>query len=235
MGRIARVVLPGVWHHVTQRGNQGQNVFFSEDDRKLYLGLLERHSGKHGLAITGYCLMTNHVHLLVVPARETSLARALGRAHNDYARMVHLRRGDTGHLWQGRYFSCPLDERHRWEALRYVELNPVRAGLVTTPQQWPWSSAAAHLSGANRWGALSLADWFERWSGETWSIALAEGIADAALIERIREATRTGRPAGSEHFVDEAERRCGRRLRPSKRGPQPTANDGIGQLALEIS
>ena len=234
MGRIARVVIPAVWHHVTQRGNHRQNVFFDHADRELYLRLLARHSAEHGLAIVGYCLMSNHIHVLAVPSRESSLARALGRAHNDYARYVHLRRGETGHLWQGRYFSCPLDDDHQWEALRYVELNPVRAGMVRTAREWPWSSAAAHLGGVDRGGALSLDEWRDRWSPETWSTALAEGLTDAALIERIREATRTGRPAASESFTREAEKRTGRRLRPRKRGPRPKADDASGQLELEI-
>jgi putative transposase len=234
MSRIARVILPGVWHHITQRGNRRQTVFFDDSDRELYLQLLERHCSKHGVKITGYCLMTNHVHLLAIPARETSLARAFGGAHTDYARWLNLHRGETGHFWQSRYFSCPLDEDHRWEALRYVELNPVRAGIAATAEEWRWSSAAAHLGGADWYGRLDLTDWHARWSAESWHEALEEDLTSAAILERIREATRTGRPAGSDAFIMEAEKQSGRRLHTVKRGPKPKLTDSSNQLELEI-
>ena len=218
MARLARVVLPGVWHHVTQRGNRRQTIFFNDGDRRLYLELLRRHCFKHAVVLTGYCLMSNHVHLLLVPPKETSLAVALGAAHTDYARWINLRLGETGHFWQSRYFSCPLDGAHQWEALRYVELNPVRAGLVKSAIEWPWSSAVAHLVESDTRGLVDLVDWKRRWSADTWRRTLEHGVADAALFERIREATRTGRPAGSEAFLSKAERLCGRLLRQRKRG-----------------
>jgi putative transposase len=224
-----------MWHHVTQRGNQRQTVFFEDADRRLYLELLGRHCSKHGLAITGYCLMTNHVHVVAVPSREDSLARAFGKTHNDYARWLNVRRGVDGHFWQNRYFSCPLDEDHQWEALRYVELNPVRAGLVDAAAEWRWSSAAAHLGGADSSGLLDFGVWSGRWSSETWGTALSAGIADAALIERIREATRTGRPAGSAAFLEKAEMLAGRCLRPQKRGKKPRASAQAEQLNLVIA
>jgi putative transposase len=235
MARIARVVIPGEWHHVTQRGNHRQTVFFNDADRRLYLQLLRRHCTKHAVTITGYCLMSNHVHLLAVPAVECSLARALGRAHNDYARWLNLRRGQTGHFWQNRFFSCPLNEDHRWEALRYVELNPVRAGLSTDAQDWPWSSAAAHLGGSDNAALLSLEDWRRRWSPQVWHDVLAEGLADAAMLERLREATRTGRSAGSDAFMTAAEQYAGRRLRSQKPGPKARAADSREQLQLAIA
>jgi putative transposase len=223
-----------VWHHVTQRGNRRQAVFFDDADRELYLQLLRRHCVQHEVAIAGYCLMTNHVHVLAVPSREAGLARALGKAHTDYARWLNLRRGDTGHFWQNRYFSCPLDEDHQWEALRYVELNPVRAGMVVAAVEWPWSSAAAHVRGRDTSGLLDMRQWQGRWSAETWGEALDQGVTDAALLERIREATRTGRPAGSESFIRDAERSSGRRLRPCQRGPKPRSAPLAGQLNFEV-
>ena len=141
MARFARVVAPGCWHHVTQRGNRRQTVFFSDDDRAVYLRLLGLECGRHGVRIAGYCLLSNHVHVVAIPSAEDSMAKAFGRAHVGYARWLNVRRGETGHVWQNRYFSCPLDERHRWEALRYVELNPVRAGLVKEASEYRWSSA----------------------------------------------------------------------------------------------
>jgi len=109
-----------------------------------YLQLLREHCGRHAVRIAGYCLMSNHVHLLAIPHSVRGLANALGRAHTDYARWHNVRLGDPGHVWQNRFYSCPPDERHRWEALRYLELNPVRAGLAGRATDWPWSSGSAH-------------------------------------------------------------------------------------------
>jgi len=220
MARIARVVVPACWHHVTQRGNRRQTVFFDDTDRTLYLQLLARYAGQCSVRIAGYCLMGNHVHLIVIPSRGNALARSLGRAHVDYARWLNLRRGETGHVWQNRFFSCPMDARHQWEALRYVEQNPVRAGLVSAAEAWRWSSAQAHTGGIDRLGILDMAEWERCWTGASWRQALASGMEDAALQERIREATRTGRPAAEDEFIKKLEAEQSRCLRPQKRGPK---------------
>src|SRR5512134_561424 len=107
--------------------------------------------------------MGNHVHLLLVPLGESAMARTLGRTHGDYSRWLNMKMGETGHVWQNRYYSCPLDEEHRWEALRYVELNPVRAGIVDGPEDWPWSSAVARAGGEDRTGILEMGEWKARW------------------------------------------------------------------------
>jgi putative transposase len=179
--------------------------------------------------------MSNHVHVLAVPERENSLAQAFGRAHNDYARWLNVSREVTGHLWQNRYYSCPLDEDHRWAALRYVEMNPVRAGLVSAPEEWPWSSARAHL-GLCGTGALDWQDWRTRWVADDWRETLVDRAADSAAVDRIREATRTGRPVGSDEFLEHVEAQCGRTLRPAKRGPKapPPASDDVSQLNFEV-
>ena len=130
MARLARVVAVGEPHHLTQRGNNRQQTFFDDHDRQTYCRLLGEQAQRAGIQVLGYCLMTNHVHLVAVPERADSFARGLGRAHYLYARALHERRGGSGHLWQNRFFSCPLDRDHLWTALRYVDLNPVRAGLV---------------------------------------------------------------------------------------------------------
>ena len=220
MGRIARVVIPGLAHHVTQRGNRQQNVFLSDDHRRVYLKTLGKHCEKYGLRILGYCLMTNHVHLVAVPLREDSLAKGLGRTHNDYARWFNVTQGQSGHLWQNRFFSCPLEDRHLWEALRYVELNPVRAHLVARPEEWRWSSAGAHLGRPDESGLLSMESWREQYDERRWREVLEMGVGAAELEQRIREATRTGRPFGSETFVERLEEQTGRRLRPQRRGPK---------------
>lgn len=234
MSRIARIVIPGLWHHITQRGNRREAIFFRDRDRRQYLDLLRRYCARNDVRITGYCLMSNHVHVLAVPARESGLARAFGQTHNDYARWLNVTRGDSGHLWQCRYFSCPMDEHHQWEALRYVELNPVRAGLVATAEDWPWSSAAAHLGERQASALLDMADWREQWCPGLWREALADGQMDDALLERIRQATRTGRLAAAETFVEKMESSLGRRLRPRKRGPKTKAAGLPGQSELQI-
>ncbi len=231
MARIARVVVPGCWHHITQRGNRRQTVFFDDEDRAVYLKLLAKYTQRDAVRIAGYCLMGNHVHLIAIPPAENSLARSLGRAHVDYARWLNVRRGETGHLWQNRFFSCPMDDKHQWEALRYVESNPVRAGLVSESAKWRWSSAAAHTGGADRWGFLDIAEWNRHWTARAWSEVLARGIEDAVLLERIREATRTGRPAAGEEFVRMLEAQRQRRLRPQKRGRKAKAASDEQQLS----
>jgi len=226
MARIARVVVPGLPHHVTQRGNHQQDVFFTDSDRELYLRLLREHCEKHFLRVWGYCLMTNHVHLLVVPERPDSMATALGRAHNEYSRWLHVRQRRTGHLWQNRFYSCVVDEGHQWETLRYVELNPVRAGMARRAWDWRWSSARAHCDPDPAGLLLDLSGWRQAYTAALWREALARGVSDANLAERLRQATRTGRPFGAEGFVELLEARLDRRLRPLPPGPKPAKNDG---------
>jgi putative transposase len=164
MPRRSRFVLPEVAHHVTQRGNNRQSVFFSDDDRSLYLDLLTRHAARHHTHVLGYCLMTNHVHLVVIPERADSLARTLGRTHSEYALALNHSNQRSGHLWQNRFYSCPLDAAHLEEVLRYVDLNPVRAGLAAAARDWPWSSARRHCAEAAVDTVLDC-DWIARVGG----------------------------------------------------------------------
>src|SRR5208337_4586107 len=147
MARLARVMAPGMPHHVTQRGNRRQQTFFGEEDYQHYLELMSQFCRAEQVAIWAYCLMPNHVHLIVVPQSAESLRRAIGEAHRRYTRRIYFREGWRGHLWQGRFASFVMDEDHLLTAARYVELNPVRAGLVQAPSRYRWSSAAAHLRG----------------------------------------------------------------------------------------
>ena len=161
MPRVARIVVPGVPHHVTQRGNNRQTVFFSDDDRRFYLALLKENSERFRLPVWAYCLMPNHVHIVATPADEDSLAKGIGRTNFRYARHINRLRRRCGHLWQNRFYSCALEEVHLWWAVRYVERNPVRAGLVRLPWRYGWSSASAHLGGADASGLLNLPVWRE--------------------------------------------------------------------------
>lgn len=218
MPRIARVAPPGCAFHVTHRGNRRTPVFFQAGDERRYLEILRENATKWRLAIWSYCLMPNHVHLLVCGENSDSLARGIGNAHRRYARMVNRRAGWTGHLWANRFFSTPLDERHLWAAVRYVETNPVRAGLVKDAESFPWSSACAHVGGRED-PVLSDGRPFpgdvEDWSG--W----LKGHEDPAVIQSLRRNTAAGRPSGSPQFVESLETRLGRRLAARSRGGQP--------------
>ncbi|MBI2685202.1 MAG: transposase [Acidobacteria bacterium] len=145
MPRIARIVVPGIPHHITQRGNNRRQVFFTDRDYSLYFRLLREYAQRFELSIWGYCLMPNHIHLIAVPHLPDSLSRTLGRTHADFARIANIQNDTTGHFWQARYYSCPMDDSHTWSALAYVERNPIRAGLTTTAASYIWSSAKAHL------------------------------------------------------------------------------------------
>jgi putative transposase len=162
MARLARVVAPGLPHHVTQRGNRRQQTFFSDDDYATDTALLAEHCAAARAAVWAWCLMPNHVHLILVPPEADSLRASLGEAHRRYTRHVNSRAGWRGFLWQGRFASCPMDEAHLLTAARYVERNPVRAKLARRPRDWRWSSARAHLAGR-------ATGWCGRHRCSTWS------------------------------------------------------------------
>jgi putative transposase len=183
--RFARVVASDVAHHITQRGNARRFILETDTERGVYLDLLQQGIQRHGVELIGYCLMSNHVHLVAVPQRKDALARSLKQTHGRFASYWNAVNRSSGHVWQGRYYSCPLDDTHLWEALRYTELNPVRAFLVTSAKDWPWSSAAAHCGTGPIGPWLSFDAWERRWSIETIaSVNLASPSALSILWER---------------------------------------------------
>ena len=200
MARTARIVLPGVAHHVTQRGNKKQPVFFDDRDRRAYLCLLKEKTSEHGLRVLAYCLMTNHVHLVVVPAKEDSLAKAVGEAHLKYTAHIKRTYEHNGHLWQNRFYSCPMDEQHTLNALFYVELNPVRAGMVKHAWHYGWSSARAHSNEDCADGLLNLSRWRKQFSPDEWRASLASAVDDEAMAVKIRTHTQRGRPLGDKCY-----------------------------------
>jgi putative transposase len=222
MPRCARTVAVGCAHHVTQRGNNRQDVFLVDDDRRVYLELLREQADKYGLEVHGYCLMSNHVHLVVTPHDAASLAQAVGRTHFRYSQYLNRFHQRSGHLWQGRFYSCALDERHFWLALKYVELNPVRARLCRKPWLYAWSSAAAHIDEQAHSALLSLDRWFVHMAGAQWRRELTEALGEAELAT-LRGRTRTGRPLGSDGFLSKMEVLLGRRVRPLPVGRPPKA------------
>ena len=217
MARLARVVVPGVAHHVTQRGNRRQQTFFQEEDYGAYLALLGEWCGRCGVEVWAYCLMPNHVHLIVVPESEDGLRRGLGEAHRRYTRRINFREGWRGHLWQGRFASFAMDERYLLRAARYIELNPVRAKLCRVPWRWRWSSAAAHVAGRDD-GLVHVMPLLER--VKDWPEYLTEPL-EAEKEQLWRRHERTGRPLGEPAFLDRIEATLGRLVRPAKRGRKP--------------
>lgn len=214
MARIARVVAAGYPHHITQRGNRRQQTFFCDEDYKAYISLMSEWCRKFNVEIWAYCLMPNHVHIVAVPESEEGLRSAIGEAHRRFTRHVNFREGWRGHLWQGRFNSFPMDESYLLAAVRYVELNPMRAGLVKEPWSYPWSSAHAHLTGVDdKFVKVSpLLEMVKDWRG-----FLLSGIPEAE-IEKLRKHERTGRPLGKKLFVEKLEGTLGRLLTKQKPG-----------------
>lgn len=215
---MARVIAPGVPHHLTQRGNRRQQTFFSDDDYLLYIELMAEWCSRCGVEVWAYCLMPNHVHLIVVPSSEDGLRRGVGEAHRRYSLHINSREGWTGHLWQGRFASYPMDEPHLLAATRCMELNPVKAGLVKSPGIYPWSSAAAHLTGRDD-ALVKVAPLLEL--VEDWVTFLSGGCTDADS-EVLHRHERTGRPLGDDDFLSKIEKAVGRSLRRRKPGPKPS-------------
>jgi putative transposase len=219
MARLARIVVPQVPHHVTQRGNRRQQTFFQDGDYQAYLELMAEWCAKEGVQVWAYCLMPNHVHLIAVPGTAQALGRAIGETHRRYTRRINARKDWTGYLWQGRFGSCAMDEIHTLAAARYIELNPVRAKLVRRAQDYRWSSAAAHLAGHDD-RLVRVEPLLERVAN--WRDWLSAVPAKPDL-EALRKHARNGRPLGDEAFVSKIEVITARRLRKAKPGPKPRA------------
>jgi putative transposase len=214
MARIARVVAEHYPHHITQRGNRRQDTFFCDDDCRYYIRLMAEWCDKCGVTIWAYCLMPNHVHLVAVPESEGGLRRAIGEAHRRYTRHINFREQWRGHLWQGRFASFLMDEKYLLTTTRYIELNPVRAGLVSIPEEYPWSSAKAHMKGRNDdlvkvQPLLRMVD--------DWRQFISDDVSDEEY-ELLQRHERTGRPLGSTSFIERLEKKLSRILTPQKGG-----------------
>jgi putative transposase len=218
MARLARIVVPGYPHHVTARGNRREPIFFEDGDQDIYCDLLAEQMRKASVEVWAYCLMPNHVHLILCPRDEDGLALALGAAHRRWANFVNARGRWRGHLFDGRFASVAMDEAHLISAVRYVALNPVRARLAASTQDWPWSSVRAHLGGKDD-GLVSVGPVLARIA------SFAELIADeteCASFTALRAAEQTGRPLGTKDFIEGLERVLGRRIARRAPGRKPT-------------
>lgn len=227
MSRLARVVVPGLPHHVTQRGNGRAQTFFGDEDYAFYRALLTEGCRAAGVEVWAWCLMPNHVHLILVPSDDDGLRRALAPVHRRYAGAVHARQRRTGHFWQARFGSVAMDEAHLAAAVRYVSLNPVRAKLVARAEDWRWSSVRAHLDDRDD-GLTTRGPVIGRYAPFAEFLA---GAVDPEAERRLRASESIGRPLGDEDFLARIERLTARLLKPRKRGPKPGVESG-GQQRL---
>lgn len=223
MPRIARIEIVGYPYHVIQRGNRNQKVFIREGDKAKYLKILKVQADLFGLDVWAYCLMDNHVHLIVMPNHEGALTECISETHRSYTCMVNFREDWRGHLWQGRFKSYPMNARYLWAAVRYVERNPVRAGIVTKAEDYPWSSARAHVK---RQPDQVLSHFYLSDEIKDWGLYLSES-EESEQTKLLRLHQRTGRPLGDKTFMDDLEARTGRVLAKRRPGPRIKVTVGV--------
>jgi putative transposase len=218
MARIGRIIVPGLPHHVTQRGNRQQKLFLGKGDYALYRDLLAERCKANGVSCWAYCLMPNHVHLILTPETETGLSRAVGEAHRRYTAFFNARARVTGHLFQGRFGCAAMDEAHLMNALRYLALNPVRAKLVERAEDWPHCSVPAHLAGKDD-VLVDVAPALAR--APRFADLLDLSAVDASFFADFEASGANGRPIGDSDFIDKIELELGRSVRPGRRGRKP--------------
>lgn len=232
MPRIARLIIPDAPHHITQRGNNKQDVFFVDTDKQVYLNILKEQADKFSLIIDGYCLMSNHVHLVATPIKQDSLAKTMGRTNLIYSQYINRLHKRGGHLWQNRYYSCVLDEKYFFNTLSYIERNPVRAKMCRKPWDYEWSSAASHVNGAiDKYGLIDNNRWKVIVGNINWKNVLTER-SDKEEMRKVMIYCRTGRPLGSDSFISKLESKLGMRLRAlpigrPKKTKAPNSNSKI--------
>ena len=227
MTRLARMVIPGLPHHVTQRGNRREAIFFEDGDHEIYCDMLAEQLRKSSVEVWAYCLMPNHVHLILNPQQSDFMGRALGEAHRRYTNFINARGRWNGHLFQSRFASVAMDESHLRAAVSYVSLNPVRARLVSGAEEWAWSSVRAHLAGEDD-GLVSVRPVLDRWPN--FRDLLLQDYDEA--FSSLRKAEGIGRPLGTADFVIELERRLGRPIACRAPGRKATATPEGEQLKL---
>ena len=217
MARLARIILPGHPHHIIQRGNRRQNVFFCDDDYIFYLGLLKEWCNTEGIEVWAYCLMTNHVHLILKPGQDSNLSKAIAETHRRYTRMINFRENWRGYLWQGRFSSYPMEQACLLKATAYVELSPVKAKMVKSAWDYRWSSVHAHIKGKDQQGIVDTQKLLEICGDWKTYLMQSQPILDNTLESHLS----TGRPLGSADFIKMAEQLLGRDLKKKKPGPKP--------------
>ena len=213
---IPRIEIVGYPYHVIQRGNRNQKIFIKDGDKVRYLHVLKVQADLFGVEIWAYCLMNNHVHLIIMPKHKGSLTECIGETHRLYSRAINFREGWCGHLWQGRFKSYPMDERYLYAAIRYVERNPVRAGIVEKAEDYIWSSARAHIE--NRADGI-LSRFYLMDEIKEWRLYLSTAD-ESEKLKFLRSHQSTGRPLGNKDFIDDLEIQEGRLLTKQRPGPK---------------
>jgi len=220
MPRIKRAVVVGMPHHITQRGNYKQRVFDCDKDRNQYLKWVEEYSKKYDVEIIAYCLMSNHVHFIVVPIKEESIGKLFNTLHMRYSQYYNKKKKRNGHLWQGRFYSCILDEYHLKEAARYVERNPIRAKMVKRAEMWKWSSVRDNIGECYEgYREISIAGIkkYIKMDGREWWEFINEKDKEE-FVGDIRKATNMSKALGKEGFIKNLEKKFGVSLKLVKRG-----------------
>ena len=208
MPRIARIIAPGLPHHVCQRGNNHQPTFQDNADRKKYLELLSHYLSKYHCGLMAYCLMDNHVHLLLNPPSKASMSKTMQCVSLCYTQYYNAKYGRSGRLWECRYHSCVVDtNRYLWNAGCYIEQNPVRAGIVKNAADYLYSSAAAHITGIK--DPVINRVLFDKDDLKSYREMLGKPLTKEHY-ETIRRCTRLGKPAGESKFIEKIAALLGR-------------------------
>ncbi len=208
MPRQIRIIIPGCAHHITQRGNYGVRVFENEADHLKYCSIVNQYAAKYQVEIISFCLMSNHVHFIVIPPAENAIARVFNTANMRYTQYKNAQKGERGHLWQGRFFSCVLDDEYLIRAMRYVERNPVRAKMVKKAEAYRWSSAGSHVG--EKASDILLSAGPIAFTASEWRTYLQS--EDKAMYAELKLKTQKGLPIGSESFIQKLEKKLKRVL-----------------------
>ncbi|MBN1404898.1 MAG: transposase [Candidatus Omnitrophica bacterium] len=215
MPRIARLVIKGYPHHVSQRGNYSQKIFFCDKDKLYYLSLIKKYSEKYRLSILAYCLMNNHVHFIVVPKKGDSMAKTFDVVNAKYSQFINKKKRLKGHLWESRFYSCCMDDNHAYVATRYLEQNPVKAKLVDEAWQWRWSSALFHIGEKDYSGILQKSDFLPQ--PDEWKKEL-KSTEPKIMINKLEWCTKTGRPFTEFSVIRKLEKIINKNLRQRRVG-----------------
>ncbi len=223
MGRMPRVIVPGNPHHVVQRGVRKMDIFRSDEDRAAYIERVTDACAQFGVEIWAWCLMSNHVHIVAVPALEDSLSRMMAESHRRYARRINRLEDVRGHLFQERFYSYPIQtDAHLLAVVRYIDMNPVGAGLASYPAEYRWSSARHYARGqADPLVSPSPLDGMIHDYAAFLDAAVARDASDREIERRIRN----GRPLGTPEWIEALEQQTDRRLQPLRHGRPVTQLD----------
>ena len=200
MPRKRRFILPNIPHHTIQRGNNRQSIFFEKEDYDYFLGRLKQLSRENGVEIGSYCLMTNHIHLLTYPATEAGMIKCMKMVCQHYTQYVNKKYKRTGKLWENRYKIHWVDPEREWVLARYIEKNPLRAGLVRQAEEYPYSSARRNLLGSRN-GLIRREIVTERNRAGYREFFHEDDFKEQALTEEINLRVEQGKAFGGENFI----------------------------------